>query len=148
MWFPIRLYLRDFFHPRSPLSSTSLVHTIFFSPDYPIAQVKPFEALLAEYESYLWPLAQIFRFVDCKRVLNACQGKILVVAAEKDKLMTVPLMRKMADEYEVAKEKLNGEKPAVEVGYAVVRGSGHHMQNDLMWEDAADIVRNWLEEID
>lgn len=86
------------------------------------------------------------RFVDCKTVLQACQGKVLVVAGEKDKLMTESLMKRMADEYEAAASK--GSRGKGNVAFGVVKGSGHHMQNDLMWEDAAGIVREWLEDVD
>ncbi|KAG4435379.1 hypothetical protein IFR05_009122 [Cadophora sp. M221] len=162
-WFVPRYYLRDFWHPRSPLSSTSLVHQAFFSPSYPVSKVKSFETLMPEYESMLWPLQMMFRFVDVGRVVRSITGwgkggmRLLVVAGEKDRLMDVELMRQTAAEYRVAVEKGwvelveeseggvvdGGEK----VGFEVVMGSGHHLQNDLYWEDCAGNILTFVEQL-
>ncbi|KAH9213717.1 Alpha/Beta hydrolase protein [Leptodontidium sp. 2 PMI_412] len=162
-WFVPRYYLRDFWHPRSPLSSTSLVHQAFFSPSYPVSDVKSFETLMPEYESMLWPLQMMTRFVDVGRVVRSITGwgkggiRLLVVAGEKDRLMDVELMRQMAAEYRVAVEKgreeLVGESGGdvinggEQVGFEVVMGSGHHLQNDLYWEDCAGKILVFVEQL-
>lgn len=113
-WFPIRV-LWDLYHPRSPLSSTRLIHQAFFSPTYPADKVRTFEAEMAPYESMLWPSEMMFTFVSRTRVLanllksatsnhaNASSSKkptpLLVIAGAQDKLMSVPIMRRLAQMY-------------------------------------------------
>ena len=129
-FFALRLYLRDLGHPRSPLSSTSLVHAAFFSPEFPEDEVKTFELLLTEYESYQWPMQMMWRFVDRERVLQGVGGGYWY----EDVLLRHG-------------ENMSGAK----VSFEVVKGSGHHVQNDAQWEDAASIIKAWakdLEEID
>ncbi|KAH7370090.1 Alpha/Beta hydrolase protein [Rhexocercosporidium sp. MPI-PUGE-AT-0058] len=159
-WFVPRYYLRDFWHPRSPLSSTSLVHQAFFSPSYPVSEVRRFATLMPEYESMLWPLSMMFRFVDVGRVVRSITGwgkggmRLLVIAGEKDRLMDVELMRQMAAEYRVAVESQPGElgdgaglAGEEQVGFEVVMGSGHHLQNDLYWEDCAGKILTLMEQL-
>jgi hypothetical protein len=88
------------------LSSTSLVHRAFFSPEYPVGEVKKFEVLMPEYESLVWPLGMMFSFVNVGNVLKSVvgwrderQARVLIIAGEKDTLMGVGLMRKMAADY-------------------------------------------------
>ncbi|KAF8603364.1 alpha/beta-hydrolase [Ceratobasidium sp. AG-I] len=111
-WFPIRL-LKHFYHPRSPLSSTRLVHQAFFSPTYPIEKVRTFESAMPPYESLSWPIGMMFPFVSCARVLmnlfasfpsplplfTPKPSPLLVIAGQQDTLMGVPLMRRMAHMY-------------------------------------------------
>ncbi|KAK0106284.1 hypothetical protein ONS96_003924 [Cadophora gregata f. sp. sojae] len=173
-WFVPRYYIRDLWHPRSPLSSTTLVHQAFFSPSYPMSGVRKFETLMPEYESMLWPLQMMTRFVDVGRVVRSIVGwgrgegggkRMLVVAGEKDRLMDVELMREVAAEYRVAvrewwgalvgETKREGEGlvasdgPGEEdgVGFEVVMGSGHHVQNDLYWEDCAQKILKFVEQL-
>ncbi|CZS95248.1 uncharacterized protein RAG0_04984 [Rhynchosporium agropyri] len=162
-WFIPRYYVRDLWHSRSPLSSTTLVHQAFFCPSYPVSEVKKFETLLPEYESMLWPLQMMFRFVDLGKVLGNIIGwskggkRVLVVAGERDPLMVPELMRRMTADYKVAVNKEwgtligGGERPpnGAEdvVGFEVVVGSGHHLQNDLYWEDCAERILNFVKQL-
>jgi pimeloyl-ACP methyl ester carboxylesterase len=157
-WFAPRYYIRDFWHPRSPLSSTTLVHRAFFSPEFPRSNVKEFEELMPEYESILWPLQMMFSFVNVQNVLKSIFGweregsRLLVIAGDNDTLMGVPLMRKMAAAYRSALSKIFSRKSAMEselsgVQFTVIEGSGHHIQNDLEWETCADEVLGFLEQL-
>ncbi|KAH7395560.1 Alpha/Beta hydrolase protein [Cadophora sp. MPI-SDFR-AT-0126] len=186
-WFVPRYYIRDIWHPRSPLSSTTLVHQAFFSPSYPVSEVRKFESLMPEYESMLWPLQMMTRFVDVGRVVRSVVGwgraefgkengdgegrieekRMLIIAGEKDMLMGVELMRRMAAEYREAVRKgwgslvsetdrAGGNTSAVVsggpgeedgVGFEVVLGSGHHVQNDLYWEDCAGKILEFVEQL-
>lgn len=158
-WFAPRFYLRDLWHPRSPLSSTTLVHRAFFSSECQTAEVKKFERLMPEYESLIWPLQMMFKFVDVGRVLRNVMGwrglrkeRVPIIAGEKDTLMGVPLMRRMAADYRIQAPALlkslsGGHTHATEtdesrdgVGFEVIRGSGHHIQNDLQWEECAEKI--------
>src|SRR3954467_7783339 len=82
-WFLLRLF-HDFLHPRSMLSSTTLVHNAFFCPAYPRSEVAKFERYMAEYESYLWPFQMLFRFVNLRSVLSSLVsfggGRVMVIA--------------------------------------------------------------------
>jgi hypothetical protein len=164
-WFVPRYYIRDLWHPRSPLSSTALVHQAFFSPAFPREDIKGFETQMAEYESMVWPLGQMFSFVNVRGVISNILGwqkeggsRLLVVAGELDTLMGVTLMRQMAGVYRrtieryfpslsnkiESKEKLEEEE---RVSFEVVSASGHHLQNDLHWEEGARKIQSFLEQL-
>lgn len=168
-YFALRMYFRDFGHPRSPLSSTTLVHRAFFSPEYPADQVKEFEPHMPEYESLLWPIGMMLPFINVKNVLENILGwgstlkqRLLVVAGRKDTLCGVVLMERMANQYRKAFTSLIKHKhlqvgPSVAdvdakdgsaaVGFAVIEGSGHHIQNDLQWEDGASQILAFVEQL-
>ncbi|KAG6856621.1 hypothetical protein H0H87_002371 [Tephrocybe sp. NHM501043] len=165
-YFALRMYFRDFAHPRSPLSSTALVHRAFFSPSFPTASVQAFEHYLAAYESLLWPLSMMLPFVDVRNVLRNCLGwgsaltaRVLVIAGAKDALMGVELMRRMAEQYRsgvtalVRRRQLGVDLPLAKqestadaVDFAVI-DTGHHIQNDLRWEDGAMRILAFLEQL-
>ena len=151
-WFLPRFYLRDFWHPRSPLSSTTLVHRVFFCDEFPRERVCAFERVMSESESMLWSSLLMRRFVDTARVLAACGSRLLVMAPEKDRLMTVDLMERTANEYKSAAKSLARRKKADDDGdaveFKVVPGAGHHAQNDLQWKDAAKTLEDWLKRFD
>ena len=117
----------------------------------------------------LWPLQMMTRFVDVGKVVRSVAGwgkggvrskRMLIVAGEKDVLMGVDLMRRMAAEYRDAVKKgwsaLVGETETAAravsgdehgVGFEVVMGSGHHLQNDLYWEDCAEKILAFVEQL-
>lgn len=114
-WFVPRYYIRDLWHSRSPLSSTTLIHNAFFSSSCPRSTVASFEPEMCEYESMLWPLGMMFPFVNTTNVLRNILGwkkddgkqkRLLVVAGEEDALMGVTLMRQMAVVYRGVVEKV------------------------------------------
>jgi hypothetical protein len=176
-WFAPRFYLRDFWHPRSPLSSTSLVHRAFFSSSFPTDRVRDFEQYMPEYESLAWPLGMIFPFVNIRRVLMNIVGwrygqqRLLIVAGEKDTLMGVSFMRQMATKYrrsvvtpvqgllpkdgkEIDPDKTNdlntrqdGNGSTNGVRFEVIKRSGHHLQNDLQWEECANQILCFLDQL-
>lgn len=167
------MYLRDFGHPRSPLSSTTLVHRAFFCPSFPTASVKEFETHMPAYESLLWPLGIMLPFVNTRNVLKnivgwgaASKERVFVLAGSKDTLMGVKLMRRMAQHYRnsfaklVKREFLQADLAEAEadtqeadefsssgVRFSVVEGAGHHMQNDLQWEDTAQQLLTFVEQL-
>lgn len=160
-WFVPRYYIRDLWHSRSPLSSTTLVHNAFFSSACPRETVQKFEPYLAEYESMLWPLGMMLPFVNVKNVVGNILGwksdraKLLVVAGEQDALMGVSLMRQMADVYRKMVSKLFGPKFAQEKGsevldnveFKIVSASGHHLQNDINFEEGIETIREFLDQL-
>ncbi|CAE6482221.1 unnamed protein product [Rhizoctonia solani] len=102
-WFLIRA-LWDLYHPRTALSSTRLVHRAFFSPTYPIEKVQAFEAEMAVYESMFWPMGMMFPFVSPQRLLSNlihhnARAPLLTIGGEQDKLVSVPIMRRLAHLY-------------------------------------------------
>jgi len=168
-WFLPRFLFKHFMHPRSPLSSTALVHRAFFSPEYATDDVRKFQRLMPEYESLIWPSGMMFRFVNVRNVLSNIVGwedyrheRVLIVAGEKDTLMGVELMRRMAAEYrqaslDILRTSSDSKKEEVDVagnnkgdggvGFAVIPGSGHHIQNDLSWEESADKIISFLDQL-
>lgn len=149
-WFPIRVYWH-LLHPRSPLSSSNLVKNAFFCDEYPIERVSAFEKLMSTFESLIWPSSMMSRFVSVKKILQHVsvyldRPAVLIMAAEKSRLMGVPMMRSMADEYAVGVrdillqqgEDASSSQVAQAVSFEVVSGVGHHLQNDLNWREGAE----------
>ncbi|KAG6908497.1 hypothetical protein DXG01_004431 [Tephrocybe rancida] len=165
-FFALRTFFRHLGHPRSPLSSTVLVHKAFFSPEYPAKDVQAFERNMAEYESLVWPFGMMFPFVKVQNVLKNVVGwgpmlgaRVLVVAGAKDALMGVSLMRRMAGQYRKSFEvlarrrqlgvELSEEQRESAIGavdFAIVN-SGHHIQNDINWEDGAYKILAFVEQL-
>jgi hypothetical protein len=148
------------------------VKRAFFSREYPADRVREFEVLMPEYESLVWPLGMMFRFVDVTEVLKGIVGwkdkkqqRILVIAGEKDTLMGVELMRRMAADYrqrfitlaksfwrfhgveEGASDLKAGSDDQCGVGFEVIQGSGHHIQNDLYWEECAERILVFIDQL-
>ncbi|KAG5642736.1 hypothetical protein DXG03_002250 [Asterophora parasitica] len=169
-WFGIRMCLRDFGHPRSPLSSATLVHRAFFCPEFPAAGVKEFEQHLPEFESFIWPLGMMLPFVNVRNVIRNILGwgstpsaRLLVVSGGKDTLMGVTLMKRMAEQYKrgfatlVRRQQLQvglgpgegdpQERASDAVSFTVIDGAGHHIQNDLQWEDSAKQILTFIEQL-
>ncbi|KAI5843042.1 Alpha/Beta hydrolase protein [Morchella snyderi] len=152
-WFALRMYFRDLFHPRSPLSSTALVHRAFFAAGSPPALVRAAEADMAETESMLWPLGMMVQFVDPGRVVGGVvpalrRGRrLLVVAGGEDRLMGVRIMELLAAWYRSALECVSGrvEEGTDVVRFAEVKGSGHHLMRDVAWRECAEVVLEWLQ---
>ncbi|CCO30264.1 hypothetical protein BN14_04291 [Rhizoctonia solani AG-1 IB] len=103
-WFPIRV-LWDLYHPRSPLSSTRLVHRAFFAPTYSIDKVQAFEAEMSPFESMSWPSGMMFPFVSRKRLLSNltkhynARAPLLTICGAQDRLVSVLIMRRLAHLY-------------------------------------------------
>lgn len=170
-WFGLRMFLRDLGHPRSPLSSLTLVHRAFFSAEFPQEQVAAFVPDMPEYESLLWPMGMMLPFVRARDVLrnvlgwvsgreSALRQRVLVLAGGKDTLMGTVLMRRMTEQYRrglvklVKQGKLNSgshenhlESLSSAVGFFVVEGAGHHIQNDLQWEEGAKHILAFVEQL-
>jgi hypothetical protein len=141
--------------------STALVKQAFFSPEYPTSKVVEFEKIMPKYESFLWPNGMMLPFVNFKNVLMRISGwgtgnseRVLVLAGEKDRLVSLDITQREAREYRdalkglvqakmlevtvdgVSEEGL--ESTGCGVQYRVVEGVGHHFQNDSMWEEGAE----------
>lgn len=129
---------------------------------------------MSEFESLTWPLEMMFPFVNVRNVMNnilgwgsAMKGRLLVLAGGEDKLMSPKLMRRMAEQYCQGFEMLSRSKPlgprvdslpldkiadgeeifSGPVRFGIVKGAGHHFQNDLQWEDGASQVLTFIEQL-
>ncbi|KAF8888539.1 Alpha/Beta hydrolase protein [Infundibulicybe gibba] len=138
--------LKHLLHPRSALSSTSLVHAAFFAPDCPREKVRECELAMAESESMVWPLGMTWRFVQPENVVANITGvglsagrKMLVIAGELDRLVTVGIAQALARWYRNTSRQ-NEEVIQEEVVYRV----GHHMMLDSNWEEGARKLLAWL----
>lgn len=107
-------------------------------------------------ESFAWPMRQNFRFGTFENILMRIRGwgtgqRVLVLAGEQDRLVSLNVTRREAQEAREAfvklvdtnkiEEKIDEvvQEDALEsvghgVRYYVVKGAGHHLQNDLQWE--------------
>ncbi|KAF8651908.1 hypothetical protein AX16_004553 [Volvariella volvacea WC 439] len=159
-WSTLRMFVLHFFHPRSPLSSTSLVHAAFFSRSMPTSKVIEVEKQMATYESMSWPLSMMRQFVDPVRLVKNLgwgdsadakvkKGPILVIAADEDKLMTLNLMQRLVSWYQTAILSISsqsGDRTEGRVALRVTKGNGHHMMLDVNWKESAELVLDWLED--
>ncbi|KAI3340532.1 Alpha/Beta hydrolase protein [Ustulina deusta] len=168
-WFTIRMMLHGW-HSNSPLSHPFLMKRVFFSDGYPEDKLAEFQSHMSSYESFLWPIGMIFRFVDPKKVLQNITGwgagknRVLIMAGIEEKLMTKPVQEKAADTYRTAfsglvqDTKLEAHDDAVHalpgdggmdsaghgVELAWVPGAGHHLQNDTTWKIGAEKLLAFL----
>lgn len=158
-WMTIRMFFKHFGHPMSPLSSTRLVKQAFFCDAYPLEKVEAFERYMPRMESFAWPMGQNFRFGTFKNILQQIVGwgmgqRVLVMAGEKDRLVDITVaireVREAREAYVdlVDSKKIDAKKQDDSgVRYCEVRGAGHHMQNDLQWEDGATALLAFYEQL-
>ena len=168
-FYPLRMYLFHFGHPRSPLSTTRLVKQAFFCDECPGLRVRGFETQeMAPYESMAWPLATFGRFADPKKIIRAVglknssdrdstevsRPRILVIAGGKDVLMKPMVMAKLVGLLRNAAglvfgstanngDAREGIRDGVE--FRVVGGSGHHLMGDIQREECAERILGFLE---
>lgn len=133
-WFSLRMLLHGW-HPNSPLSHPVLVRRAFFSNDVSDAYLSEFQGRLSRYESFWWALSMMRAFADPARTLAHIDGgsasKMLIMTGSEDKIVTPTVAEQLAAFY---REAAAGRE-AVEV--LLVPTAGHHLQNDLNWEDGA-----------
>lgn len=101
----------------------------------------------------------LFKFINFQNVLKRISGKghgsrILILTGEQDRLVSLDIAKREADEYrsvfqdlaqtnrlkvevdEVVEEEMESTGCGVEL--RIVEGAGHHFQNDVMWEEGAE----------
>ena len=168
-FYPLRMYLFHFGHPRSPLSSTRLVKQAFFCDECPDERVREFETQeMAPYESMAWPLATFGTFADPEKIVRAVgltnssgresteglEPRVLVVAGGKDVLIRPGVMAKLVGLLRSAVRLVFGsatdkgdhqEGVRNGVEFRVIQGSGHHLMGDIYWEECAEKILRFLE---
>ncbi|VUC27308.1 unnamed protein product [Clonostachys rosea] len=133
-WFGLRLIFHGY-HSNSPLSHPILTRRVFFGDKFPLSAVIPFQRRMNRYESFLWPFSMMMPFASAGSVLQHIHhGKILVMAGSQDKIMPPKITTETAAYYREASASPNGEDS---VRMELVEGAGHHLQNDIQWEDGA-----------
>jgi pimeloyl-ACP methyl ester carboxylesterase len=166
---------RILFHPRAMLLTTVQVRRIFFSPQYPDDKLEEFIQYLAESDSIVWAIGMIRKFVDFRRVVqrgvdgwggDKLDGeRILIMAGELDILMDSRMIHRLAKHYRKAVrgsvdekvDRVTGDVERSQEAYTedrgdgvrmvVVKGAGHHVQNDLQWEVGAQRVVDFLQQL-
>ena len=106
----------------------------------------------------LWPLQMMTRFVDVGNVVRSVVGwgkggvqgkRMLIIAGEKMAAEYRKAAMKgwvaLVGETETTARAIPGDEDGV--GFEVVMGSGHHLQNDLYWEDCAEKVLAFVEQL-
>jgi alpha-beta hydrolase superfamily lysophospholipase len=136
-WFTIRLPFH-LWHSNSPLSHPRLVQRAFFGDKYPLASVVEFQRHMNRYESYLWPFSMMKPFASAGSILEPIArdglggAEVLVMGGSQDAIVTPDVIEKTAAYYRKA-----GEQVGKEVLIELIDGAGHHLQNDVQWEDGA-----------
>jgi hypothetical protein len=102
-------------HPNSPLSHPNLTRRVFFSEGLSDAYVIKFQERISAYESFLWPLGMGMPFVKTEKMLPRITSRgsgqsILVLCGGLDKIMTLPIMEKLANTYRTAYTNLVQQK--------------------------------------
>jgi hypothetical protein len=150
--FPYRL-----FHPRYILATTQQVHAAFFTSETPTSVVKQLERLLSPYESMLWPMQALFRFVTGPDVVCSIEWvvtksaslshratpRFLILAGEHDVLCVK--MGKLDGVSEHDSQDGPGRDEDDGVRFRIAKGLGHHLQNHVEWERGAEEILEWTE---
>jgi hypothetical protein len=171
--FGIRLLLH-LGHPNSPLSHPALTRRIFFHGPLSDTYLEEFQRHMNPYECFWWPLTMARSFASFPRILMQIHGwgrdnssRVLVLGGECDKLVMLPVMKKLADAFRgtycrLVKEKkidagkvsagplagAGGEDTQADgVRFCVVPGAGHHMQNDIGWEVGAQKLLEFYQQL-
>ncbi|KAL6414462.1 Arylesterase-like protein [Ilyonectria robusta] len=137
-WFTIRLIFHGW-HSNSPLSHPALTHRAFFGDSFPLSAVIPFQRRMNRYESYGWPFSMMRPFASASSILRhihnggASGTKLLVMAGSQDKLMNAQVTQETTAFYRAA-----ADPESEVVRMEIVEGAGHHVQNDVQWEDGAE----------
>lgn len=142
----------------------------------PTEKVVEVEKTMPEYESMSWPLGMLRQFVNPFSVLRNLglaplgsptarrePGRILIVAGEKDRLVTLDLKERLKNWYTEAaittlakvrlanqghgsgQDYLGGEVGEL-VSIKVAPGVGHHIMLDVRWKESAEMVLQWLQQ--
>ncbi|KAF2428921.1 alpha/beta-hydrolase [Tothia fuscella] len=168
-WMVIRMFFKHFGNPMSPLSSTRLVKNAFFCDDCPNEKVAEFRKRTPPFESFAWPNGLMSRFASPIKILQRINGwgdgeRLLVLAGEKDIMVTVKINEKSTEEYRDAFKELvqikkidakiehvtevdDSESRGEGVVLSIVKGAGHHMQNDLQWEDGVERLYRFYDQL-
>ncbi|KXS18514.1 alpha/beta-hydrolase [Gonapodya prolifera JEL478] len=132
------------------LKTPALARKVFYSKDTPEDVVVDSWSQLERVESIVMPItyaASMFRpFCDTKAVLQACNGKLVVVGAEEDVLMDPMLVSKVVELYETTALELGGKTSRgsqIAVKKVMVRGGHCHMV-EPWWQDGAKVVADVL----
>lgn len=156
-------------HPNSPLSHPTLTRRVFFHGSVSDSYMEEFQRHINAYECLWWPLQMMRPFVDFSRIVTHIDGwgstkapRVLILSGEHDKLMTQPIMERLADTFRRAldhaatlkKVDTTRHELVADVDHedgvrlAVVPGTGHHMQNDIGWKFGAQKLFEFTQQID
>lgn len=107
-WSLPRVY-EDLFHPMLSLSSPDLVHSAFFSRDFPTKELKGLKKR-CQNTNHCYGLRICFDGLWILRGLEGGRllGEVWVVGGKDDSLMTMDLMERMAREYGAPIVKVRG----------------------------------------
>jgi hypothetical protein len=163
-WFMTR-NIQHLQHPKSPLSSDTLVQDAFFSQAFPLDEARQFAQRMTKYDEALYGCVE--HSPEHSRTWHLNASRILVMPATEDKLMAVRLMENLAGEYRAGIKRRNSQqkvkaakelptrsrisdhvKQDLEAGSAMVvfQGAGHHMQKKgFQAVEAEEALKKFLE---
>jgi len=98
--FTIRMIFHGW-HPNSPLLHPLLTKRAFFSNGISDSYLLEFQKNICPYESFLWPLGMMRPFTNTESIVQQISGwgsgqRVLVMSGTEDKLMTIPVMQRLA----------------------------------------------------
>jgi pimeloyl-ACP methyl ester carboxylesterase len=158
-WWMFLRGLLMFQHPRAALCTTLLVKNAFFGPDYPVSRAKDFEQWMAPYESLRWPSQTVGSWQNGKNVwldtakivrnittTDPSKDRVLIILGSEDKMMQGTQARSVA-EYAGAIGTSRDGNQVSGVRLVEIPRAGHHLQNDIQWEDGARALLTFLRQL-
>lgn len=129
---------------RSLLSTPPLVRRAFFGTHTPRTVVQEFFNFYMNHEETVsWMRDMMFRYVKPRDVTAKVPGgRVFCMGGDRDALITPDIVRDTAGEYGVGMVYVrpSGVFSFVFLFLTHFASPGHHMQNDVSWKEAADVV--------
>ncbi|KAK7450648.1 hypothetical protein VKT23_012958 [Stygiomarasmius scandens] len=130
-WFALR-FIWDGCDPMSPLSTPELVKRAFFADSKALTRsvisgnaledsVEEFFEQMNPEENGAWPASMMFRFADPAKVKSSVNGKVHLITASHDRLMSQDIMQRVQEAY--------GNVDRKGIGMDVVQGSGKYFSD-------------------
>lgn len=145
--------------PRSQLDTADQVRAAFFQPETPedtidrwLSYCKTASEGIRTGLSVFWPFGTA---TDVLKTLVGIEGnggqtrKVLLVSGSNDRLVTACMVEENAKAYQAAEEELPGNQETGDNSGTItsisIPGSAHHLMMDIVWEDCALRILNWIE---
>lgn len=170
-WFFVRSFLHGQ-HPNSPLHNDKLVHQAFFGHKFPMSRTGEFRSHMPAFEAMAWPMGMTGSFwswwkgepkwLDCKDIVrnidqDGSGDKVCVIVGKEDMMYRPWMWEKQCELYREAlerktekSEKKDGvvlEQSQDGVRLLSVEDSGHHVQNDVYHDEAAEAFMRWAKQV-
>lgn len=149
-------------HPKSTLSTPELMRRVFFGPDFVDQErMKEFWKWSADVECLQWPMMSLGKqrngrpeWLEVRDIVKGLKTQrrsieqVFVLVGSEDAIM-MGTSERMVAEYTAALQQRAKEEggKASRVRFAEIERAGHHVQNDVQWEEAAEALLDWLRQV-